>query len=72
MSTVNTPQVAVEWASWDAHWTSGVVGSPASSSEVFGTMRDVGGPDYLGVSTTVMDDHDMFSRLSITCLTNLS
>jgi len=47
-SLVDTPQVAVEWASWDAHWTSRVGGSPASPSEVLGTMTGVGGPNYLG------------------------
>ena len=38
----------MEWASWDAHRASIVDGSPASLSEVFGTMIGVGGPNYLG------------------------
>jgi len=42
----------VEWASWDAHRASRVDGSPASPSKVFGTMTGVGGPNYLGGSTT--------------------
>jgi len=46
------PQVAVEWASWDAHRASKVDGSPASPSEVFGTMTGVGGPNYLRGSST--------------------
>ena len=47
-----TPQVAVEWASWDAHQTSKVRGSPASLSEVHRTMIGVGGPKHLGGSAT--------------------
>ena len=51
-SSVITPQVTVEWASWDAHRTSRVEGSPASSLEVPGTMTGVGGPNYLEGSAT--------------------
>jgi len=49
-SLVDTPQLGVEWASWDAHRASRVEGSPASLSEVLGTMTSVGGPNYLGGS----------------------
>ena len=52
MSPVIMPQVAVEWASWDAHRASKVDGSPTSPSEVFGTMTGVGRPNYLGGSAT--------------------
>jgi len=41
----DTPQVAVEWASW-------VGGSPTSPSEVLMTMTGVGGPKHLGGSAT--------------------
>jgi len=51
-SLVDTPQVAVEWVSWDAHRASRVEGSPASLSEVPRTMTGVGGPNYLGGSAT--------------------
>ena len=51
-SSVITPQVAVEWASWDAHRASRVDGSPESPLEVFGTMIGVGEPNYLGGSAT--------------------
>jgi len=47
-----TPQVAVEWAFWDAHRTSKVGGSPASPSKVHRTMIGVGGPKHLGGSAT--------------------
>jgi len=50
-SSVITPQVVVEWASWDAHRASRVEGSPATPSEVLRTMTRVGGPNYLGGST---------------------
>jgi len=46
------PQVAVEFASWDAHRASRVGGFPTSSSEVLGTMTGVGEPNYLGGSAT--------------------
>jgi len=49
------PQVAVEWASRDAHRASRVEGSPASPSEVLGTMTGVGGPNYLEGSTTIVN-----------------
>jgi len=49
---VVTPQVAVEWVSYVAHRASRVDGTPASPSEVFGTMTGVGGPNYLGGSAT--------------------
>jgi len=42
----------VEWVSWDAHRASRVDESPASPSEVFGTMTGVDGPNYLGGSAT--------------------
>jgi len=51
-SFFDTPQVAVEWASWDAHRTSRVGGSPASPSEILRTMTGVGGPKHLGGSAT--------------------
>jgi len=51
---VTTPQVAVGWASWDAHRAPREEGSPASSSEVFGKMTGVGGPNYLGGPTTAI------------------
>jgi len=52
MISVVTPQVAVEWASWDAHRASTLEGSPTSPSVVLGTMTGVGGPNYLGGSAT--------------------